>query len=61
MLTAKNGDFCSMIQREKDKWEICGNISPDEWIEAAIVKYNNLEIQSLWSCGEFKQHRVKSL
>ena len=45
LLTSKNDIFRSMIQREKDKWELGEKIKPDSLVDKATTKYNNMVLQ----------------
>ena len=47
LFSSKNDIFRSMIQRERDKWELGEDILPDSLVEKVTTKYNNMVLQNI--------------
>ena len=61
LLTSKNDIFRSMIQREKDKWELGEDVLPDSLVDKATTKYNNMVLQKLWNQTDPKDAKILAL
>ena len=61
LLTGKNDVFNHFIQAEKDKWETGTDQLPDDIIEKAVQKYNNMVKQNIWIQSDSRDAKLIAL
>ena len=61
LLSAKNDEFRDFIQRMKDEWEGGKDIKPEELMETATSKYNNMIKQNSWGRINPKDAKIVAL